>query len=474
MRSILSAVLVSMLFVGVARATDTYARYFGETTMRVDYHHSGTKGEERFSLDQVYEEGAWPGSRTQLLDTLNLGEYLVRVFDVATNVMIYSRGYSTVFNEWQTTDEALAGVSRTFEETVRFPFPHRAVQVTIARRDRRMVFQTLFSTVIDPADPTQIHREKRPSAFTVRPLFRNGDPAKKVDILVLGDGYARGDMEKFRKDAARFTEAMFTTKPFAQRKGDFNVWTMEVIAEESGIDIPDQNVWKRNPLGTMYNTFGSARYVLTVENRTLRDVAGTAPYDFLCILVNDSRYGGGGIFNLYTTTYTGEKTASQEWQMDYVYVHEFGHSFGGLGDEYYNSSTGYNEFYPPGVEPWEPNVTALLDPQNVKWKKHLTPGIAVPTPWEKAAFDSVETLRAKLDRLAPDYYEKREPLYRASTEILRTSRHAGKVGVFEGAGYASTGLYRPSIDCRMFSLKVIDFDPVCSAAIERMIDLYSR
>jgi hypothetical protein len=211
-----------------------------------------------------------------------------------------------------------------------------------------------------------------------------------------------------------------------------------------------------------------------MDNRVLRDIAGAAPYDFLCILVNDSRYGGGGIFNLYTTTYTGEKTPTQEWQMDYVYVHEFGHSFGGLGDEYYNSSTAYNEFYPPGVEPWEPNVTALRDPANLKWKSFVSPGVAIPTPWEKSTFDSLETLRGKLDRLAPDYYEKREPLYRASTELLRTSAYAGKVGAFEGSGYASTGLYRPAVDCRMFSLKVIDFDPVCSAAIERMIDLYSR
>ncbi len=247
-----------------------------------------------------------------------------------------------------------------------------------------------------------------------------------------------------------------------------------MISDDSGIDVPDKNVWKRNALGTMYNTFGSARYVLTTDNRRLRDIASAAPYDFLCILVNDTRYGGGGIFNLYTTTYTREEVPGQEWQMDYVYVHEFGHSFGGLGDEYYGSSTAYSEFYPAGVEPWEPNVTALLDRDNVKWKDLLTQGIAIPTPWEKASYDSVEATRAKLDRLAADYYQKREPLYRASMEILRTSRYAGQVGVFEGSGYAAQGLYRPAVDCRMFSLSLVDFDPVCSRAIGRMIDLYAR
>lgn len=456
------------------QATETYSRYFGTSTMRVDYYHTGTKGEERFSLDCVYEEGPWPGSKTQLLDTLNLGEFIVRVYDRATNVLIYSRGFSSVFHEWQTTDEAAAGVYRTFGETVRFPFPLRAVQVSISRRDRRLVFRELFSTVIDPADPTAVRREKRPALYAVKPLMQNGPSAQKVDILILGDGYSKTDLEKFRSDAAHYNDVMFGTRPFAQRKKDFNVWTIEVVSDDSGIDVPDRNVWKSNALGCAYNTFGSPRYALTTENRTLRDIAAAAPYDHLCILVNDTRYGGGGIFNQYTTTYTKEEKDSQKWQMDYVYVHEFGHSFGGLADEYYNAETGYNEFYPVGVEPWEPNITALLDKQNVKWKDLLTPGVAVPAVWQKAAFDSIETLRGKLDRLAPDYYEKREPLYRASTEILRSPEWAGKVGIFEGAGYVSRGLYRPAIDCRMFSLSLVDFDPVCSAALERVINLYSR
>jgi hypothetical protein len=160
--------------------------------------------------------------------------------------------------------------------------------------------------------------------------------------------------------------------------------------------------------------------------------------------------------------------------MDYVFVHEFGHSFAGLGDEYYTSSTAYNDFYPAGVEPWEPNVTALLDPKNVKWNNLVTPGLPIPTTWAKASYDSIEAIRGKLDRLAPDYYEKREPLYRAGMEILHDPSFKGKVGAFEGAGYATKGLYRPSLDCRMFSLSTVGFDPVCSAAINRMIDFYSK
>ncbi len=470
------AVIIGLLLVSAAGSSvgQEYTTFFGQNTMRVDYFHSGTKGEESFSEDQIFEEGPWPGSRLNLVDTLNLGEYLVRVFDRATLQLIYSRGFSSMFQEWQTTTEASSGTHRTFSETVRFPFPKRAVQVTIARRDRFSVFHELFSLIVDPAQPTVVNRERKGSGLRPLSILENGPTATKVDILILGDGYTAAEQVKFESDARHFTDVLFATYPFDRRKSDFNVRALGPHSLESGVDVPDKNIWKSTALGTSYNTFGSARYVLTTENVALRDYASSAPYDFICILVNDTRYGGGGIFQLYTTTYTKELTRGQEWQMDYVYVHEFGHSFAGLGDEYYTSSIAYNDFYPAGVEPWEPNVTALTDPANLKWKALVQPGTPIPSPWEKAAYDSIEALRGKLDRLAPDYYAKREPLYRAGQKILKESKSVGVVGAFEGAGYASRGLYRPAVDCRMFSLSTVAFDPVCSAAIERMIDFYSR
>jgi len=378
-----------------------------------------------------------------------------------------------MFNEWQTTDEALAGVTRTFAESVRFPAPRRSVRIAVARRDRRMEFHEVFAAVIDPADPAQIVGEHARIAPNVAAIVQNGPPAVKVDIAILGDGYAAADMDKFRRDVARFTNDLFRTRPFSGRKGDFNVWRVDVVSEESGIDIPGHGVWRRHALGARYDTFGSARYVLTEDNRAVRDAAAAAPYDFLCILVNDSRYGGGGIYNLYATTYTNELTADQQWQMDYVFVHEFGHSFAGLADEYYTSSTATNDFYLPGVEPWEPNITAARGAEGLKWRTLLTAGVPLPTPWGKVAYDSLEALRGKLDRLAADYYVKREPFARKEAEILASSPYRGDVGLFEGAGYVAQGLYRPSVDCRMFSLSLADIDPVCSAAITRMIDFYS-
>lgn len=474
MRHVLLFVLLITSVSAVAGDASTFERFFTNATLRVDYYHTGAKTTETFSIDQSYQEGPWAGSRVNLIDTLNLGEYMVRVYDKASSTLIYSRGYSTIFNEWQTTDEAAAGITRTFSESAMLPFPKAVVQFTISRRDRQMVFHEVFSALIDPSDPTQVDKRKKHMNSRVTSLMNNGPSAEKVDLVILGDGYAKDDMMKLRADAKRFNDVMFETEPFKSRKKDFNVWLIEVESHESGISIPDKDVWKDNPLGTQYNTFGSARYVLTTNNRSLRDYAGTTPYDFIAILVNDTRYGGGGIYNLYATTYTGETVKGQEWQMEYVYVHEFGHSFGGLGDEYYSSSTSYNDFYPLGVEPWEPNITALTNKKNVKWKHLLTEAIAIPTPWEKNKYDSVEAKRSKLDRLAADYYEKREPLFKALAEIRKDPRFLGKVGAFEGAGYSSKGLYRPSLDCRMFSLSLVRFDPVCSEAIERVIDFYAR
>ena len=442
-------IIMRTLFLLIVTVSVTLAQpfetHFTGATMRIDYYRIGTKGQEQITLDRVYEENDWPGSKVQLLDTLNLGDCFVKVSDLQTNVLLYSRGYSTVFGEWQTTDEALSGTWRTFHETVRIPFPKRKVTISFLRRDKfvaageMMAFREVASFVVDPNAPTAINREKRTNPWNVLDVMINGPVEKKVDILILGDGYAKEDMEKFRKDAKHFTEQLFSYQPFKKHRNDFNVRALEVISDDSGIDKPDQNIWKQSALGTMYNTFGSARYVLTEENKRLRDIADAVPYDFITILVNDNRYGGGGIFNLYTTCFTKPVKAGQDWEMDYVYVHEFGHCFGGLGDEYYSSQVSYIDFYPKGVEPWEPNVTRTNTKDNLKWRAFVLPETPIPTPWLKATYDSVDALRGKLDRLASDYYDKREGLMKSANAVLKDPRWVGIVGAFEGSGYTSEG-----------------------------------
>ncbi len=461
--------LITLIFFATGLLAQNFNDYFNDRTMRVDYYHSGTTGSEIFAIDQIYNAGVWAGSKTNLNTTLNLGDYQVRVFDDTSGTLIYSRGYSTIFNEWQTTTDAKKNW-HTFHETQQLPMPKSKIKLAIYRRDKQMNFVEKWNTIIDPTNDAIINKAVNKPAYQVTALMENGPATEKVDIVIMGDGYTKEEMEQFRKDAKHYNDEMFATSPFKERKNDFNVWIIEVVSEESGIPKPDKNIWKNSALGCSYYSLNSPRYILTENNKALRDAAGLVPYDYINILVNDNRYGGGGIYNLYTTTYMRTDAKGQEWQMGYVYVHEFGHSFAGLGDEYYSSATGYDEIYSAGVEPWETNITALLDKENIKWKSFMQEDIPLPTPWEKEEYDEVASGRRKLDRLAADYYDKREKFISRQVEILKNSKFAGKVGAFEGAGYERYGLYRPSVDCRMFSLSLVDFDPVCSATLERVID----
>ena len=467
MKLVIRIILPALLMAGWSLAAN-FDGTFENKTLRIDYYHSGQRGIDHIALGQIYAYPVWSGSHKHMVSDLNLGQYQVRVFDAASNKLIYSRGYSTMFNEWQTTKEAKI-ITATFEESVLIPKPKRKFRLVFTRRDDRMQFEAFFDRIIDPNQTSGVNSNPPKPAFKVSKLMYNGPSENKVDLVIIGDGYSAKDMEKFRRDAKHYNDVMFSTSPFKEHKKDFNVWVVEAVSAQSGISKPDKNIWKSSALGCSYFSFASPRYVLTQDNKALRDAAGLAPYDYINILINDNRYGGGGIYNWFTTTYTISDHPGMEWQMDYVYVHEFGHAFAGLGDEYYSSSTGYDEFYKTDVEPWEPNITALLDKKNLKWKKFVTTGTPLPTPWNKKVYDSVAAKRSKLDRLGKDYYEKREPFISKQRALLKAEKYAGKVGAFEGAGYESHGLYRPAVDCRMFSLSLTDFDPVCSEAIVRVI-----
>ncbi len=453
-----------------AQPPATYSRYFTDKTMRVDYFHTGTAKDEYFSLDQAYEEALWPGSKINLLDTLNLGEYLLKVFDLKSNQLIFSRGYATVFGEWQTTEEALNGTFRTFHETLRFPFPKRPVQVVVAARNQKNIFIDKFSTVVEP-DSRFVNREQKKSPFAIKPFLKNGEPGKKVDLLIIGDGYTQEELAKFRSDVNRYTQTLFKNQPFKERKSDFNVWMIEAISQESGIDDPRENKWRQTALDASYNAFDSQRYVLTFSNKEVRNLSAIAPYDYIYILVNTKRYGGG-IFNSFATCYTGSQNSDPDWWSDYVFVHEFGHLFAGLADEYYTSDVSYLEFYPKNVEPWEPNITRLLDVKHPKWAEWIKPDTQIPTSWSKAEYDSLNAVLRKLSQNDPKDKEKSEQIRKQVQKLL--SLRANLVGCFEGAGYASKGIYRPAIDCKMFSKTVGPFCPVCEKAIERMIDFHTH
>ena len=444
-------------------------------TMRLDYYHTGDATSEVFSVDRVVIEPLpWAGDPKQAIDSSNLGKYLFEVHDAKSKQLLYSRGFASIYGEWETTDEAKT-VKRTFQESLRFPEPSAPVTITLKKRDAKNVFQDIWITTIDPADQF-VDRSKPIAPAPLIAIQKAGEPETKVDFLIIGDGYTAAEAKKFEADARRLTEVLFSTSPFKENRRNFNVWGLCPPAAESGISRPSTGIYRDSPIGATYDAFGSERYVLTFDNRALRRTAQFAPYEFIEVLVNNRTYGGGGIFNLYSTV------ASDNAFANYVFVHEFGHHFAGLADEYYTSSVAY---VPAAerVEPWEPNVTALLDISTLKWRNLASPFANVtpiPTPWNKEEFETysreIQKRRVQLRKdKRPE--EEMEALFKEELaheqKMFQAEKHFGQVGAFEGAMYEAKGYYRPEVDCIMFS-RTDHFCKVCRAAIERIIKMYSR
>jgi hypothetical protein len=438
-------------------------------TLRVDYYH--TSGPvEVFALDRVVLEPLpWPGPPDRALDGTDLGRYFFVVADEATGKALYSRGFASICGEWETTGEAKR-MARTFQESLRFPAPVAPVRVALKKRDPRNVFKEVWSFRLDPADRS-ILTAPPPRPGRLVEIQKSGDSEAKLDFLILGDGYTEKELPKFEKDARRLAELLFQQSPFKERRSDFNVWALCPPADTSGISRPSTGIQRRSPLGCSYDTFGSERYVLTFENKAWRDVACWAPYEFVEILVNGETYGGGGIFGLYSTV------AADNAYAPYVFIHEFGHHIGGLADEYYTSDVAY-ESVPERVEPWEPNATA--DPKHPKWAALLSPGVPLPTPWRKQAFEEhSQAAAAQRKRIRAEKRPEAEmdALFREQeafdTRLLGTDQHSGQVGAFEGANYEASGYFRSQEDCIMFSRDKVPFCAACRAAIDRVIRLYA-
>jgi hypothetical protein len=458
---------VSLLVLGIPAATAADER----RVMRLDYYHTGSTSDEIFAMDQVaLEPLPWPGNPHRPLDDLNLGNFFFEVSDKATKKVIYSRGFDSLFGEWVTTAEARTA-HRTFHESLRFPAPEAPVQIAVKRRDAKNGWREVWSVGIDPKD-IFIDTSAPDSPGPLIEIEKNGDSATKVDLLLLGDGYTVDERKKFEADARRMIGYLFNTSPFKERRRDFNVWGLCPLARESGISRPSSGIHRASPLRTAYDTFGISRYVVTYDNKALRRTGSFAPYEFVEILVNGKSYGGGGIFGQFGTV-----AVDSEWG-PYVFVHEFGHHFAGLADEYYSFGVAY---LPPveRVEPWEPNVTVSTDPSQLKWKDLVEKDTPVPTPWQKEEYENM--VRDYQQRLAQLRKERRpeseleaqmHELKKLERPLLQKEKFAGKVGAFEGANYQAKAYYRSEVNCIMFT-QTDFFCSVCRRAIERVIDLYT-
>lgn len=483
---IIASLLISSLS---AQDLSKFNKYFEDANMRIDYYHVGDSKSELFTIDRIYKQGIWAGSRVNLIDNFNNGAYYYNVTDLISGELLYSKGFDSFFKEYQTSKNAQDGTNRSYHESALIPFPKNIVKLSVLKRDDNNLLKEIFSVKIDPMDIMIIKDRIIDSSVEVTKSLYNGDPHKMVDIVIVAEGYAKSDKEKYLTDLNKFTNILTKYEPYKSLKNNFNVYGVFKGADESGVDEPRADIFINSVLSSTFNTFGSERYLLSEDNKTLRNLAAHVPYDAIYIMVNHKRYGGGGIYN-WSCTFTTDNQFNE-----YLFVHEFGHSFAGLADEYYTSSTGYDSFYKQSLEPVEPNVTALLDPENIKWKHLLSEGIELPSKWEKEEFDETDytwqklrremnnnTTQLKRNNASNEEIEKAEIDYilkdkQRSDEVdsfLENNKNHGKVGAFEGAGYLPKGLYRPMIDCIMFSKGDKPFCKVCESAIEKVIKHYGE
>lgn len=469
-----------------AQAFPSFDNHFLDKTLRIDYYHIGDAKDEIATLDQLYVQGIWAGSKKNLIDAFNLGRYYAKVFS-QSGELLFSKGFDSYFGEYKTTNQALAGIKRAYHESILIPFPKAKVKFVLERRDRSHQLHPFFEYEIDPEDVGVI-KESLPPGVEVLNLEKNGAPHDHVDIALVAEGYTIEEKAKALSDGKRAVKVLFSQEPYKSYRTRFNVYGVFRPSRESGCDEPRRGIYKHTSVQSSFNALGLERYLLTEDNKNLRDIAAHTPYDTLVIMINHDRYGGGGIYNSFCVF-----TADNIW-WEYLLLHEFGHSFSGLADEYYTSTVAYNDFYPQGQEPLEPNITALLDPPVLKWRRWVSPGVPIPTPWGKDRYDAQDQ----------EYQKIRSQLNRKISELKKQGKHAeaqkleaeadqlsqknaaamdafftsnefrNKVGAFEGAGYASQGLYRPMLDCLMFSKGTKPLCRVCEQAVIRIITHYSQ
>jgi len=410
------------LMVPGASSQVVFSDYFEAKSLRVDFELGGNDTLTMVFLKELREEPYWGGPVKNLTDPFGYGNFRYRLYDSATGLLLFERGFGSLFEEWKATPEARV-VSRTFYQAALMPFPRQKVRFEVDERYRSDgLFRNIFKLEIDPADYFILREE--PLRVRHERISGSGDPSVSLDIAVIAEGYTRDQMEKFRADAARVMGYIFDKPPFNQYRDKLNVYAVEAPSQQSGPDVPGERIYNSTVAGSTYYTFDVDRYLTTFDYKTLCDYAATVPYDHIYVLINSERYGGGGFYNFYTAC------TSDHYLTPKVSMHEFGHGFGGLADEYYNTEVAGEEFYNLAVEPWEPNITTRVA-FGQKWPGMIEPGTPLPTP--------------------------------------RTSNFNQVVGLFEGGGYVAKGIFSPVMDCNMKSNTPDKYCPVCQKAVEKRL-----
>ena len=418
-------ILFALVWSVLSRAQDiNFEQYFMEEgSLRMDVFQCGNADTSHYVFERFIIEPHFGGSKVNLIDPFNFGTNRVKVMDAQTNTLIYSRGYNTLFQEWKTTDEARV-MERCYEESVSVPLPRHEAYVILEIRNFDGVFEEVFSRLYEPSEIFNTTEQRY--VFPVHDVLVNGTPESKVDIVILPEGYTASEMSQFQQHCQALVDVFAQQEPFASHLEDFNFRAVLAPSEESGVDIPASHTWKRTILNAHFDTFYIDRYCTTRSYFSVKDVAANAPYDQIYILVNSSQYGGGGFYNFYSMSTAGNMSSAS------VIIHEFGHAFAGLADEYEEPDNPLALLYNLNVEPWEPNITSLVDFDS-KWADLVVPGTPIPTP--------------------------------------ESNQYYNMVGAFEGGGYLEQGMYRPQQHCMMRDYA--PFCAVCNRTIEAMIEAHS-
>ena len=421
----LVSLLVSFFIRSYGAPDIEFHKFFADSTIRIDYIFSGMTGDARISLSGIEMQPCWAGRRINLNHVPFQGNGQIIVKDNNSGDTIYVNSFSSLFQEWLSTPEA-EKTNEAMENTFLVPAPRDTASIELVLFDNYRRQMAAHKFLYSP-DDILVRKVDGQNDCPYKYIHKSGSPVEKIDVAILAEGYTMEEMDSFYLHAEKAVKSILSHEPFKGNADKFNFLAVASPSKDSGVSVPKYGRWKDTAFSSHYSTFYSDRYLTTSDVKSIHDALRGIPYEHIIILANEEEYGGGGIFNFYTLT-----TSKNEmfWP---VVTHEFGHSFGGLADEYFYEDDLMDNTYPDGVEPWEGNLTTLTDFDS-KWKDMLNPDQAIPTQ----ADENVE------------------------------------VGVFEGGGYRFTGVYRPvDKSCRMRFNQAQAFCPVCQRTIQTLIDFYT-
>lgn len=418
--------LLCLIAVASTRA-QVFADHFADKTLRVDYIFNGNASGQAICLDGLSALPTWAGRKHHLAELPLQGNGQIVMRNAASGKTIYTTSFSSLFQEWLETDEA-RNVTKGFENTFLLPYPLQPVEIEITLLDPRRNVRASMKHIVHPND-VLIEQKGNSHITPHKYLLHNDSPEKCIDVAILAEGYTLQEIQTFYEDADIACKSIFDHEPFKSMKKRFNVVAVASPSTDSGVSVPRLNEWKHTAFGSHFSTFYSDRYLTTSRVKAIHDALAGIPYEHIIILANTEEYGGGGIYNSYTLT------TAHHPMFRPVVVHEFGHSFGGLADEYFYDNDVMTDTYPLDIEPWEQNISTQVD-FAAKWKDMLSGNTPVPTPAE----------------VSENY----------------------PTGVYEGGGYSAKGIFRPAENCRMRTNEYPAFCPVCQRALRRIIEFYTE